>query len=136
MLKTSSRHVLRTPSTRFQRTNFWSSKTTWRCLEDVLEDEKLLCWRRIEEVLKTCLEDVFKTCTEDVLKTCLQDILETKKWVYLCLTNLNGYVSNKEIFHKSISDESKAHPKSLIRTQWFQYYRLTLKFKQHFYFEY
>ena len=76
VLKTSSKHVFKTSSTRLQRNNFSSSKTSWRRLEDVLktfsrplarrlqdvlEDEKLLCWRR--------LEDVFKTCSEDVLKT-------------------------------------------------------------------
>ena len=38
--------------------------------QDVLEDEKLLRWRRLEVVLRTCL---------DVLNTCLQDVLETKK---------------------------------------------------------
>ena len=32
-----------------------------RCLQDVLEDEKLLRWRRVEDVFKTCLEDVLKT---------------------------------------------------------------------------
>ena len=26
-------------------------------LEDVLEDKKLLCWRSIEDIFKTCLED-------------------------------------------------------------------------------
>ena len=36
-------------------------KTSLRRLQDVLEDEKLLRWRRIEEVFKTYLEDVFKT---------------------------------------------------------------------------
>ena len=32
-----------------------------RRLEDVLKDEKLLPWRRVEEFFKTCLEDVLKT---------------------------------------------------------------------------
>ena len=32
-----------------------------RRLQDVLEDEKLLRWRRVEDVFKTCLEDVLKT---------------------------------------------------------------------------
>ena len=54
---------------------------------------------------------------EDMSSRYLQDVLETKKRGYLYLKNLNGYVSNKSIFHKSISDESKANPKSLIRTQ-------------------
>ena len=32
-----------------------------RRLPDVLEDEKLLCWIRLEDVFKKCLKDVFKT---------------------------------------------------------------------------
>ena len=46
VLKTSSRHVLKTSSTRLQRNNFTSSKTFWRHLEDVLQ-------RCFEDVLKT-----------------------------------------------------------------------------------
>ena len=61
--------VLKTSSTRLQRNNFTSSKTSckdvlktsWRRLEDVLQDEKLLRRRHLEDVLKTCLEDVLKT---------------------------------------------------------------------------
>ena len=84
--------VLKTSSTSLQRNNFTSSKTSWRRLEDVLEDEKLLrwrrlqdvledekllCWRRLEDVLKTCLKDVLKACLEDVLNTCLEVVLKT-----------------------------------------------------------
>ena len=77
VLKTSSRNVLKTSSARLQGNNFSSSKTSWRRLantswrrlEDVLEDEKLLRWRHLEDILKTCLEDVLKTGLEDVLKT-------------------------------------------------------------------
>ena len=73
--------VLKTSSTPLQRNNFWSSKASWRHLarrlEDVLEDEKLLRWRRLRDVLKTCLQDVFKICLEDVFKICLQDVLKT-----------------------------------------------------------
>ena len=74
VLKTSWRHVLKTSSTRLQRNNFLSSKTfsrrlqdvfqdvfSSRGLQDVLEDKKLLHWRRFEDAFKTCLEDVFKT---------------------------------------------------------------------------
>ena len=65
VFKTSSRHVLKmswwhvfkTSSRRLQRNNFWSSKTSSRrlarCLQDVLEDVKLLRWRRVEDVFKT-----------------------------------------------------------------------------------
>ena len=41
-------------STRLQRNNFTSSKTSWT---------------RLEDVLQRCLEDVFKTCLEDVFNT-------------------------------------------------------------------
>ena len=88
VLKTSLRHVLKISSTLLQRNNFSSSKTSWihlaRPLEEVLEDEKLLRWKRLEDFLKTCLEDVLKTCLEDVLKTCLEDMswrrLEDMSW--------------------------------------------------------
>ena len=61
--------ISKTSSRRPQRNNFWPSKTpwrhlantSWRRLEDPLEDEKLLRWRRIEHVFKTCLGDVFKS---------------------------------------------------------------------------
>ena len=35
----------------------------------------------------------------------------------LYLKNVNEYVSNKSVSHNSIPDESKANPKSSIRTQ-------------------
>ena len=98
--------VLKTSSTRLQRNNFTSSKTSWRRptktswrrLEDVfktsrktswrhLQDviktswktKKLLRWRRLQDVLKTCLEEVLKTCLEDVLKTYLEDVFKTSR---------------------------------------------------------
>ena len=128
VLKTSSRHVLKTSSTRLQCNNFTSSKTSWRRLaktfwrylarrlEDVLEDEKLLRWRRLEDVLKTCLEDVLKTCLEDVLKTYLEDVFktsrrQTKFLLVISVSNKSKCVSNKSMFHKSISDKSKTNPK-------------------------
>ena len=98
-------HVVKTFLTRLQRNNFSSSRTSWRRLANVLENENLLRWRPLEDVLKTCLEDIFKTS------------LRQKKWRYLYLTNLNVHVSNKSIFDKSIPYRSKANPKSLIRTQ-------------------
>ena len=99
-------------STRLQRNNFTSFKTSWRRLEDVLEDEKLLRWRRLEDVLKTCLEDVLKTCLEDVLKTYLEDVFKTSRRQTKCLlvisvSNKSKCVSNKSMFHKSVSDKCK-----------------------------
>ena len=35
-------------------------KMSSRRLQDVLKDEKLLRWRRVEDVLKTCIKDVLK----------------------------------------------------------------------------
>ena len=80
-----------------------------RRLEDVLEDEKLLRWRCIEDVLKTHCQDVLRTCLEEVLKTCLQGkqrhVLKTSWRQSKCLlwistsnhdliTNLNQYLTN------------------------------------------
>ena len=98
-------HVVKTFPTRQQRNSFSSSRTSWRRLENILENENLLRWRRLQDVWKTCLEDIFKTS------------LRQKKWKYLYLINLNVHVSNKSIFDKSISYRSKANPESLIRTQ-------------------
>ena len=66
--------------------------------------------------MKTCLEKVLKTCLQDVLKTYLEDILktlwgETKYLLGISASNRSKRVSNKSIFHKSISDISKANPK-------------------------
>ena len=76
-----------------------------------------------EDVLKTCLEDVLKTCLEEVLKTCLEDVFKTyleDVLKTLCRetntyweSNKSKYVSNKSIFHKSVSDISKANPKCI-----------------------
>ena len=63
--KTSSRHVLK----RHQRNNFWSSKTSWRRLEDVLQislkDVFKTSWRH----LARHLEDAFKTFSRHICKT-------------------------------------------------------------------
>ena len=80
VFKTSSRHVLKTSSILLQRNNFSSPKTSckdalktsWRhlprCLEDVLEDEKLLCWRRLEEMSWRCLKDMSWRCLQNALE--------------------------------------------------------------------
>ena len=85
VFKTSSRHVL---------------KTSWR---HVLK----MSWRH---VLKTSL----KTCLEDILKILWR---QTKYLlgisVYLSGSNKSKCVSNKFVFHKSISDNSKANPKCI-----------------------
>ena len=70
-----------------------------RRLQDVLEDETLLCWRRLEDILKTCLEDVLKTLWR-----------ETKYLLGISVSKKSKCVSNKSILHKSISDNSKVNP--------------------------
>ena len=58
--------VLKTSSTRLQRNNFTSCKTSWRRLGRRKTVTLKTSWRH---VLKTYLEGVLKTCPEDVLKT-------------------------------------------------------------------
>ena len=83
------------------------AKTSRRRLEGISKD-----------VLKTCLEDVLKTYLEDLLKTCLGDVFQTSWRQTKCLLgipvcNKCKCVFNKSVFHKSISDESKANPKCI-----------------------
>ena len=106
-------------------------KMSWRPLarrlQDVLEDEKLLCWRLLEDVLKTYLENVLITCLEDMSWRCLEDMswrplkdfMDTKKILTgdICIL-VSGFkkpkcVSNKSVFQKSISENSKANPKCI-----------------------
>ena len=81
--------VLKTSSARLQRNNFSSSKTSWRCLEDVfarrLEDilktswrrmikTNIFVWRRMSKaniivLIKTSWRRLLKTKTKDVFKT-------------------------------------------------------------------
>ena len=61
VFKISSKRVFKTSSRRLQPNNFSSSKTSSRCVQDVLEDVKMLRWRRVEDEFKRCLEDVLKT---------------------------------------------------------------------------
>ena len=57
VLKTFSRHVLKTSSTRLQRNNFAFSKTSSRLLQDLSQDVLKTSWKT-----KNCYaEDVFKT---------------------------------------------------------------------------
>ena len=64
--------------------------------------------------LKTCLKDVLKTCLEDLLRTLWR---QTKSLLGI---SVSKYVSNKSIFHKSISDNSKANPKCINQNPSFQ----------------
>ena len=104
---------------------FVATQQTFVGLEDVLKtcvvDVLKTC---VEDVLKTCLEDVLKTCLDDVLKTCLDDVLKTyledvlkTLWrqtnLGISVSNKSKCISNKSIFHKSISDNSKTNRKCI-----------------------
>ena len=124
VLKTPSKHVLRTSSTLLQRNNFSSSKTSWRRLEDALTTSRETSLRRRQEFLKTCCktkncyaEDVFKTSCRHVLKTswrCLEDIFgrrleEVLKTSWKCL---------EEVFARRREDFSKTFWRRLGKTSW------------------
>ena len=70
-------------------------KTSSGRLEDVLEDVKLLHWRRLEDVVKTCVGDVLKTCLQDVLNIICRkkNIYWGYLYTYLGITNINVYIS-------------------------------------------
>ena len=83
-------------------------KMSWRhlarCLEDVLKDEKLLRWGRLEDVLKTCLEDFSKTCLENVLKTSwkrLEDVWPRR--IYWSWSRRLLKMKTKDVFKTSFS---------------------------------
>ena len=106
VLKTSSTHVLKTVSRRLQRNNFTSSKTSWRRLEDILQDVLKTSWKT-----KNCYaEDVLKTCLEDVLKTLWR---QAKYLLGISVPNKSKCVSNKSIFNEPTFDNSKASPKCI-----------------------
>ena len=68
-----------------------------RRLQDVLEDVKLLHWRRVEVVFKTCLEDVFKTN-----KCLLGGVLTTQRKECTCVeqrTWNSTHIFNSMIFN-------------------------------------
>ena len=105
--------VMKTSSTRLQRNNFTSSKTSWRRLaktfwkrfEDVLKTSCKTSWKRLQDVLKTSwktkkwyAEDILKKSWRNVLKASwrhvfkmswrpLKDFMETKKILtgYICI---------------------------------------------------
>ena len=77
-------------------------------LEDVLEDEKLLRSRRLQDVLKTLSWRRLEGISWDVFKT---SWMQTKCLLVISVSNKSKCVSNKSMFHKTLSDKSKANPK-------------------------
>ena len=107
VLKTSCKYVL---------------KTSWKTKNCYAEDVLKTSWRRLEDVLKTCLGDVLETCLEDVLNTCVEDVLkmswrQTKCLLGISLSDKSKSVSDESTSHISISDKSSRIQNALIRTQ-------------------
>ena len=102
-------------SIRLQRNNFSSSKTSWRHLEDVLEDEKLLRWKRLQDVSWRRLGDK-----------------KNVYWGYLYLRNLNVYLTNLYFTNLYVANlrriQNALEPNSVDIC-------LILKHKQHLYFK-
>ena len=86
VLKMSLRRLARGLENVFKTSSRRLRRTSSRCLQDVLEDVRLLRWRRVEDVL-----DVFKTCLEDVFKTSVR------------ATNVCWVLSKVEnVFHRGV----------------------------------
>ena len=116
----SSRHVLKTTSTRLQRNNFTSSN-------DVLEDEELLRWRSLQDVLKTSWRRILKTSWRNYGD-------KTKYLLGISASNKSKCVSKKSVFYKSIFENSQVNPKWIIRTHQFNICFI-LELKQYLYFK-
>ena len=94
-----------------------------RRLQEVFKTSHKTSWRRKifwTEFLKTGLEDVLKTCLVVALKIYLKDVSKTSQRKTNCLLvisvpNKSKRVSNKSMFHKSISGKSRAN--ASLRTQ-------------------
>ena len=86
VFETSSRHVLKTSSTRPQRNNFSSSKTSWRRLantsrgrlEDVLKTSRKTSWKLLGRQKNVTLKTSSRHL-EDMSWRRLEDDLETNK---------------------------------------------------------
>ena len=97
-----------------------------RRLEDILEDEKLLRWRRLQDVLKTCIEDILRTSWRHYGDK------QNTYWEYLYLTNVNVHLTN--IYFTNLCLISlRQIQNALIRIHHFNI-RLILELKQHLYF--
>ena len=107
IFKTSSRHVLKTSSTRLQCNNLTSSKTSWRRLG-----------RRKIVTLNTSWRHVLKTSWRHILKTSSRHLggKQNFYWWYLYLTNLNVHLTNPCFTNLYLSNLSRIQNASL-RTQ-------------------
>ena len=90
ILPTPLQHVFSVTIFRLPRRLENVLKTSWRHLSKMFRRHLA----RREDVLKACLEDVFKTSWR-----------QTKCLLRISVSNKCKCVSNKSIFHKSISDD-------------------------------
>ena len=95
VLKTSSRHVLSTSSTRLQRKNFSSSKTSWMTKNCYGEDVLKTSWRH---VFKTSWRHILQTYWRYILKTSWRRLEDRKCLLGISVSNKSKCVSNKSIF--------------------------------------
>ena len=79
------------------------------CFFQIFEDVSSLTIF-FSKMLQDILNDVLKTCLEDVFKMSWS---QTKCLLGIFISNKSKCVSKKCIFHKSISDKSKANPKCI-----------------------
>ena len=104
--KTSSRHVLKTSSTRLQRNNFSSSKTSCEMSSKRLQDVFKTSWGLLGRQKVVTLKTSWRRLGNK----------QNGYW-YICIkpwpTNQSKSVSNKSISHKSLFHESKANPKCI-----------------------
>ena len=103
-----------------------------RRLEDVLEDEKLLRWRRLED---TSWRHILKAFWRHVLKTSWKHYGDKQNtyWGHLYLTNVNVYVTNLYFTNLYLAILRRIQ-NALIRTHHFNIHHI-LELKQHPYFK-
>ena len=90
--------VSKASSPRLQPNNITSSKTSWRRLQ----------------IPKIVTLKASSRRLEDMSRRRIEDIMETKKHLLgISVSKKSKCVSNKSLFHKSISDNSKATPKCI-----------------------
>ena len=131
-LKTSSRRLEDMSWRRLQHVFSVTILRLARRLEDVLEDEKLLRWRRLED---TSWRHILKAFWRHVLKTSWKHYGDKQNtyWGHLYLTNVNVYVTNLYFTNLYLAILRRIQ-NALIRTHHFNIHHI-LELKQHPYFK-
>ena len=102
--------VSKTSWRRLQRNNFSSSKTScersWKGLQDVLEDLKLLRWRRLQDMSWRPLQDVLKTykcllgghLDKHLPTTRERQVPQWKNLPFFRLETIKNYILNEKLY--------------------------------------